>query len=88
LLGWLEERPDLKAKGILKRLQVTGYGEFPDEQLLASQRRVLAWRARIVQQLVYRTEQQTTESTEERYATSSLSADAYRFDSDRDGKAS
>jgi hypothetical protein len=56
LLGWLKERPDLEAKGILKRLQVTGYGEFSDKQLLTLQRRVLVWRARIVQQLVYGTE--------------------------------
>jgi hypothetical protein len=56
LLGWLKERPDLEAKGILKRLQATGYGEFSDGQLLTLQRRVLVLRARIVQQLVYGTE--------------------------------
>src|ERR1035438_4928169 len=29
LLSWLEERPDMEAKEMLKRLQATGYGEFP-----------------------------------------------------------
>ncbi len=30
LLGWLEEKPDLEAKEMLKRLQASGYGAFPD----------------------------------------------------------
>jgi hypothetical protein len=55
LLGWLEERPDMEAKEILKRLQGTGYGEFSDGQLRTLQRRVRVWRMRIVQQLVYGT---------------------------------
>jgi hypothetical protein len=33
LLVWLEEGPDLVAKEMLKRLQASGYGEFPDSQL-------------------------------------------------------
>lgn len=56
LLGWLEERPDMEAKEILKRLQGTGYGEFSDGQLRTLQRRVRVWRVRIVRQLVYGTE--------------------------------
>ena len=40
LLGWLEEQPDLEAKAMLKRLQASGYGEFPDGQLRTLQRRV------------------------------------------------
>jgi hypothetical protein len=55
LLGWLEERPDMEAKQMLKRLQGSGYGEFPDGQLRTLQRRVRLWRMRIVQQLVYGT---------------------------------
>jgi hypothetical protein len=57
LLGWLEERPDMEAKEMLKRLQASGYGEFPDGQLRTLQRRVRLWRSRIVQQLVYGTDQ-------------------------------
>jgi len=53
LLGWLEEPPDLEAKAMLKRLQASGYGEFPDGQLRTLQRRVRVWRMQIVQQLVY-----------------------------------
>jgi hypothetical protein len=53
LLSWLEERPDMEAKEMLKRLQASGYGEFPDGQLRTLQRRVRVWRMRIVQQLVY-----------------------------------
>jgi hypothetical protein len=53
LLGWLEERPDMEAKEMLKRLQASGYGEFPDGQLRTLQRRVRVWRMRVVQQLVY-----------------------------------
>jgi hypothetical protein len=56
LLSWLEERPDMEAKEMLKRLQATGYGEFPDGQLRTLQRRVRVWRMRIVQQLVYGTQ--------------------------------
>ena len=44
LLGWLEEPPDLEAKAMLKRLQASGYGEFPDGQLRTLQRRVRVWR--------------------------------------------
>jgi hypothetical protein len=57
MLGWLEERPDIEAKEMLKRLQTSGYGEFPDGQLRTLQRRVRLWRMRIVQQLVYGTGQ-------------------------------
>jgi hypothetical protein len=57
LLSWLEERPDMEAKEMLKRLQASGYGEFPDGQLRTLQRRVRLWRSRIVQQLVYGTDQ-------------------------------
>jgi hypothetical protein len=56
LLSWLEERPDMEAKEMLKRLQATGYGEFSDGQLRTLQRRVRVWRMRIVQQLVYGTQ--------------------------------
>ncbi len=44
---------------MLKRLQASGYGEFPDGQLRTLQRRVRLWRMRIVQQLVYGTDQPT-----------------------------
>jgi hypothetical protein len=57
LIGWLEERPDMEAKEMLKRLQASGYGEFSDGQLRTLQRRVRMWRMRIVQQLVYGTDQ-------------------------------
>jgi hypothetical protein len=53
LLSWLEERPDMEAKEMLKRLQETGYGEFPDGQLRTLQRRVKVWRTRIARELVY-----------------------------------
>ena len=43
----------MEAKEMLKRLQASGYGEFPDGQLRTLQRRVRVWRMRIVQQLVY-----------------------------------
>jgi len=56
LLGWLEEKPDMEAKQMLKRLQATGYGDFPDKLLRTLQRRVRTWRMRIVQQLVYGTQ--------------------------------
>lgn len=55
LLGWLEERPDLEAKEMLKRLQASGYGAFTDGPLRTLQRRVRVWRTQIVQQLVYGT---------------------------------
>jgi hypothetical protein len=61
LLGWLEERPDMEAKSMFKRLQASGFGEFPDGQLRTLQRRVRVWRKQIVQQLVYGDEPQTTE---------------------------
>ena len=61
LLGWLEEKPDIEAKAMLKRLQSSGYGEFPDGQLRTLQRRVRVWRQQIVQQLVYGTEQPKTD---------------------------
>jgi hypothetical protein len=57
LLAWLEERPDLEAKEMLKRLQASGYGEFPDGQLRTLQRRVRLWRMKIVQRLVYGSDQ-------------------------------
>lgn len=60
LLGWLEETPDMEAKQMLKRLQASGYGNFPDGQLRTLQRRVRLWRMRIVQQLVYGDEQAST----------------------------
>jgi hypothetical protein len=56
LLGWLEETPDMEAKQMLKRLQATGYGDYPDKLLRTLQRRVRMWRMRIVQQLVYGTQ--------------------------------
>jgi hypothetical protein len=64
LLGWLEDRPDIEAKAMLKRLQASGFGEFPDGQLRTLQRRVKVWREQIVQQLVYGAEPQTAERTE------------------------
>jgi hypothetical protein len=57
LLAWLEERPDLEANEMLKRLQASGYGEFPDGQLRTLQRRVRLWRMRIVRRLVYGTDE-------------------------------
>jgi hypothetical protein len=56
LLGWLEEKPDMEAKQMLKQLQATRYADFPDKLLRTLQRRVRTWRMRIVQQLVYGTE--------------------------------
>jgi hypothetical protein len=53
LLGWLEEKPDMEAKEMLKRLQASGYGDYPDGQLRTLQRRVREWRARIARELVY-----------------------------------
>ena len=53
LLSWLEEQPDMEAKAMLKRLQTSGHGEFPDGQLRTLQRRVRVWRMQIVKQLVY-----------------------------------
>jgi hypothetical protein len=46
----------MEAKEMLKRLQASGYGEFPDGKLRTLQRRVRVWRMRrmrIVHQLVY-----------------------------------
>ena len=43
----------MEAKEMLKRLQTSGYGGFPDGQLRTRQRRVRVWRMRIVQHLVY-----------------------------------
>jgi hypothetical protein len=53
LLRWLEERPDLEATEMLKRLQASGYGEYPGGQLRTLQRRVREWRIRIARELVY-----------------------------------
>ena len=61
LLGWLEEKPDMEAKAMLRRLQASGFGEFPDAQLRTLQRRVQVWRKQIVQQLVYGAESQATQ---------------------------
>jgi hypothetical protein len=53
---------------MLKRLQSSGFGEFPDGQLRTLQRRVRVWRKQIVQQLVYGTDMQSTQSsTDELY---------------------
>jgi hypothetical protein len=65
LLGWLEEKPDLEAKAMLKRLQTSGFGEFPDGQLRTLQRRVKTWRKQIVQQLIYGVVPQPTQSSTE-----------------------
>ena len=59
LLGWLEEQPDMEAKTMLKRLQASGHGNFPDGQLRTLQRRVRVWRMQIVKHLVYGTEDVT-----------------------------
>jgi len=56
LLGWLEERPDMEAKEMLKRLQPSGYGSYTDGQLRTLQRRVREWRRRIAHDLVYGTD--------------------------------
>ena len=48
---------------MLKRLQASGFGEFPDGQLRTLQRRVRVWRKQIVQQLVYGAELQSTQSS-------------------------
>ncbi len=53
LLGWLEERPEMEAKEMLKRLQASGYGDFPNGQLRTLQRRVHGWRTSIARELVY-----------------------------------
>jgi len=65
LLSWLEEKPDMEAKAMLKKLQASGYGEFPDSQLRTLQRRVRLWRMRIVQQLVYGADVPSEDQTEE-----------------------
>jgi hypothetical protein len=64
LLGWLEETPDVEAKEMLKRLQTSGYGEFPDRQLRTLQRRIRLWRMRVVQKLVYGADQNGASSNE------------------------
>jgi hypothetical protein len=56
LLGWLEERPDMDAKEMLKRLQASGYGSYTDGQLRTLQRRVREWRRRIAHDLIYGTD--------------------------------
>lgn len=53
LLDWLEERPDIEAKEMFKRLQASGYGNYPDGQLRTLQRRVREWRVRMARELVY-----------------------------------
>lgn len=53
LLSWLEEKPDLEAKEMLKRLQATNYGRFSAGQLRTLQGRVRVWRTRIARDLVY-----------------------------------
>jgi hypothetical protein len=53
LLNWLEERPDLEAKELLKRLQASNYDTYPDNQLRTLQRRVRIWHTRIARELVY-----------------------------------
>jgi hypothetical protein len=65
LLGWLDEKPDLEAKAMLKRLQASGFGEFPEGQLRTLQRRVKSWRKQIVQQLVYGVVPQPMQSSTE-----------------------
>ena len=52
LLSWLEEQPDMEAKAMLKRLQASSQGEFPDGQLRTLQRRVREWRTAIARRLV------------------------------------
>ena len=47
----------MEAREMLKRLQASGYGEYPDSQLRTLQRRVRLWRMRIVRQLVYGTDE-------------------------------
>lgn len=61
LLGWLEERPDLEAKEMLKRLQTSGYGNYSDGQLRTLQRRVHEWRKRIAHELIYGSEKAQVE---------------------------
>jgi hypothetical protein len=56
LLGWLEERPEMEAKEMLKRLQASGYGDYPDGQLRTLQRRVRVWRTNLARELVYGSE--------------------------------
>jgi hypothetical protein len=53
LLGWLEEKPDIDAKEMLKRLQASGYGNYSDGQLRTLQRRVREWRTRMAHELIY-----------------------------------
>lgn len=53
LLGWLEERPDLEAKEMLKRLQASGYDSYADGQLRTLQRRVRVWRVSLARELVF-----------------------------------
>lgn len=53
LLSWLEERPDMEAKEMLKRLQASGYGSYTDGQLRTLQRRVRVWRVSLARELVF-----------------------------------
>ncbi len=63
LLNWLEERPEMEAKELLKRLQASDYGTYPDNQLRTLQRRVRIWRTRIARELVYGSEAKQAEVT-------------------------
>jgi hypothetical protein len=55
----------MEAKAMLKKLQASGYGEFPDSPLRTLQRTVRLWRMRIVQQLVYGADVPSGDQTEE-----------------------
>ena len=48
----------MEAKELLKRLQASEYGAYPDNQLRTLQRRVRIWRMRIARELVYGKEHQ------------------------------
>ncbi len=78
LLGWLEEQPDLEAKTMLKRLQASGFGEFPDGQLRTLQRRVRVWRMQIVQRLVYGASSTSSNDKENSECTQNAIADGTR----------
>jgi hypothetical protein len=54
----------MEAKAMLKRLQVSGFGQFHDGRLRTLQRRVKIWQKQIVQQLVYGAEPQTAKGSE------------------------
>ena len=53
MLCWLQQDPDVTAKGLFERLLDEYPGRFPDGQLRTLQRRVKEWRKIMARELVY-----------------------------------